>query len=254
MVSVESLIKNFNNPNDFNYSIHIDPEFRFIYFNNPKVACSTTKASLNLSYAKSVGKTIEWPTSADIHRRPKNLLLLYSQIGRQKFEEILNSPDVFKFCFLREPLSRLASAYANKVTWVSDNFKALAKRAGKADDWRPSFDEFALTVCGDSELRDCDEHWRLQARQVCLDEVEYHFVGDFGHFGESLAAILGHFFGNSATLFDVRQHFRGNTTDSAALVRRVGPEIRAIVEGAYQRDVDAYEAVAGQVATSALWD
>lgn len=71
---MEELIRNFNDEREFNYSIHISDEFKFIYFNNPKCACTTIKATLNLSAATAAAKTIKYNGMQDIHDRNKNLL------------------------------------------------------------------------------------------------------------------------------------------------------------------------------------
>jgi len=70
---MEKLIRNFNNETEFNYSIHLSEEFRFIYFNNPKCACTTVKATLNQSCAKALGKSLHYDGMQDIHDRQKNL-------------------------------------------------------------------------------------------------------------------------------------------------------------------------------------
>jgi len=122
---MEKLIRNFNNEAEFNYSIHISEEFRFIYFNNPKCACTTVKATLNQSCAKALGKSLHYSGMQDIHNRQMNVLLNPAQIGYQSFKDKLFDRRYFKFCFIREPVRRVASAFQDKLTWDSQFRVAL---------------------------------------------------------------------------------------------------------------------------------
>jgi Sulfotransferase family len=98
---------NFNNVAEFNYSVHISDEFRFIYFNNPKCACTTIKASLNLACAAALGRHLEYREIRDIHNRNYNLLRTPAELGYSQFREILADTSYFKFCFIREPIQRI---------------------------------------------------------------------------------------------------------------------------------------------------
>ncbi len=247
VLDIRVLQQYFNSFSELNYSIHIDPDLRFIYFNNPKAACTTIKASLNLSYAHYSGQHLSYDSIGDIHNRSKNLLLTPDEVGTNTLLQLLADDRVFKFCFVREPLARLCSAYESKVRWASPPLQNLAQVTGHDTDWRPTFEEFAAELAGSATARDCDEHWRLQARQICLDHVRYNFIGDFDRVEEDLTQVLTKLFGNSARLYDVRQYFEGNTSGSAPRLAAVQPAVRDAVLAAYAADVTLHRrALAGR--------
>ena len=72
---MKEFLQNFNSVGEFNYSVHISDEFRFAHFNNPKCACTTIKASLNMACAAALGRQLEYTNIGDIHDRGRNVLL-----------------------------------------------------------------------------------------------------------------------------------------------------------------------------------
>jgi len=248
--SIEELTKNFNGMADFQYSVHVDPDLRFIYFNNPKCACTTTKASLNLSYSQYKGLPLHWSDSGSIHIRRVNFLLTPSQVGAKKFSAMLSDKDVFKFCFMRDPVTRLASGYASKMRWSTAQHRRFVEYAGRPADWRPTFDEFVMDIKRVPALRDRDEHWRLQAKQLCLGKIPFDFVGDFATIGESLHGLLTKFFGSSATVFDARHHFKRHASNSGRFVGTAPPQVLEAIADLYAEDYDWYKTASPWLGTN----
>jgi hypothetical protein len=237
---IDKLRRNFNGIGELDYSIHIDPDLRFIYFNNPKCACTTIKASLNMSYAASIGKKLSYGSIGEIHDRAKNFMRTPREVGIETFERMLADERVVKFCFVREPLARLCSAYENKVRWPSPPLHSLANATGHDKEWRPTFDEFVAQVAGSPAARDCDEHWRLQTRQVCSDFVRYSFIGTFDWIERDLTRVLTGLFGGAASVFDVRRYFHGNASGGGQRLSDVSAEMVRAIATAYAQDVQLY--------------
>ncbi len=239
---MDEFVHNFNNVREFNYSVHISNEFRFVYFNNPKCACTTIKASLNLACAAALGRKLEYTSIADIHDRRRNLLVTPAEIGYQRFLEVLADESFFKFCFIREPVARMLSAFASKLSWESELLIALNRRLGRADRSPLALPEFVDALFADDDLRDMDEHWRLQRKQVCFDLVCFDKIGLFENLEADLRAVLRRLFGarTEASIFDVRRFFRGNASNAGTLVQNLTKgTIRKICE-IYQEDMDLY--------------
>lgn len=160
----------------FNYTIHIAQTPRFIFLSNPICACSTLKVTLNLSVARAQGRSDFRISSAEqIHDRAANLLLTPRQIGYDRFEEMLDDPEVPIFAFFRSPESRLLSAWRKKLTYECGFTRRVRTHLGVAAD-RPlkdflGLDAFAALVDKDPALRDLDEHWRLQRKQVFFAHI-----------------------------------------------------------------------------------
>jgi hypothetical protein len=237
---MKKFFENFNGVSEFNYSVHISDEFRFVYFNNPKCACTTIKASLNMACAAALGRQLQYANIGDIHDRRRNLLLTPAEIGYSRFMELLADTSYFKFCFIREPVHRIVSAFASKLTWKSESLVALNRRLGRPDSVPMVFEEFINVLSSDDNIRDMDEHWRLQRKQVCFDFVRFDKVGLFEDLDSDLEAVLQRLFGGGQRIFDVRQKFSGNISNSSVLMRTLAEAMRAAVGRIYQDDVDMY--------------
>lgn len=239
---MDRFFHNFNSIQEFNYSVHISEEFRFVYFNNPKCACTTIKASLNLACAAAFGRNLEYRSIADIHDRRRNLLQSPVDIGYQKFLEILTEKSFFKFCFIREPVARMVSAFASKLSWESELLAALNRRLGRAERSPLALPEFVEALSSHHNLRDMDEHWRLQRKQVCFDSVRFDKIGLFENLEADLRAVLRRLFRarTEASIFDVRRFFRGNTSNADTLVQNLTKDTIRKICGIYQEDVDLY--------------
>ncbi len=239
---MNQLTLNFNNISEFNYSIHISDEFRFIYFNNPKCACTTVKASLNLACAAALGQNLSYRSIADIHNRHLNLLLTPAQVGFERFNTILEDKSYFKFCFVREPIRRVASAFASKLSWPSESLVALNRRLGHADHAALGFEDFLKILSSDHQLRDIDEHWRLQRKQVCFDLVRFDKIGLFENLEADLRAVIRRVFGarTEQPIFDVRQFFPGNTSNAGKLLQTSTMETIRTISEIYREDIELY--------------
>jgi Sulfotransferase family len=239
---VKQLFANFNNVQEFNYSVHVSNEFHFVYFNNPKCACTTIKASLNLACAAALGRKLEYGSIADIHNRNHNLLLRPDQIGYTKFKDIIDDSSYFKFCFLREPVQRIASAFASKLTWQSESLARLNRSLRRSDDATLTFPEFIELLLSHKDVRDMDEHWRLQRKQICYDCVPFDRVGLFENLDADLAAVLGQIFDGDEErpIFDVRHHFPGNTSHSRIVTQTLTADMKATINRIYNDDVIMY--------------
>jgi hypothetical protein len=237
---MKEFFNNFNGVSEFNYSVHISDEFRFVYFNNPKCACTTIKASLNMACAAALGRQLEYTNIGDIHDRSRNLLLTPAAIGYSRFMEILADPSYFKFCFIREPVHRIVSAFASKLSWKSESLMSLNRRLGRPDSFPMVFEDFINVLSSDDNIRDMDEHWRLQRKQVCFDFVRFDKVGLFEDLQSDLEAVLQRLFGRGQRIFDVRREFSGNTSNSSILMRTLTEAVRAAISRIYQNDVNMY--------------
>jgi hypothetical protein len=239
---MKGFAENFNSADEFNYSVHISEEFRFVYFNNPKCACTTIKASLNLACAGALDRQLEYKDIGDIHNRDGNILVTPAKIGYQRFAKILTDTSYFKFCFIREPVHRVVSAYASKLSWKSESLVGLNRHLGRPDGCPMDFQEFIEILSSDYNIRDTDEHWRLQRKQVCFDLVCFDKVGLFENLDSELTELLGRLFGNGQEIFDVRRNFLGNVSNSNTLMQTLTKDIRAKIGWIYEEDVNMYTA------------
>lgn len=219
-----------------NRHIHISPEHRFIYFSNPKVACSSTKATLNLAVAERAGIPLTLSSMEDVHSRSHNPLLSPRKLGWKPFGKMLRDPEVFRFTFVRDPLKRFVSAYLSKLAEAkrgSGQSRRLFEHMGWDNGHALSLAEFATLVRADDSVRELDPHWRLQRRQIGFDAVNYGFIGDHADFARDFDLIASRIFGAPIPVFDTREAFGRFTRPSDV---EITDQIREDVSVAYAED------------------
>lgn len=238
------MVANYNGEYGLNYNIHISEEFKFMYFNNPKAGCTTTKASLNLACARVLGKNIEYKNWNDIHDRERNILKTPAAVGYERFIELMDDPSVFKFCILRESVSRVVSAYLSKLTWDSVHRRILNDycKLNREHEW--ALNDFLELVCSDFIARDIDDHWRLQTKQVCHSLVHYNFIGLQDTLQDDLTSVLTKIFPDvEPCIFDVRTHFPITMTRSKEAMQTLSDGMISCLKEAYAPDIAIYKSV-----------
>jgi len=165
-----------------NYATHISLKHKYIFVETPKVACSSIK--LTLQRLELEMNDLRFDNFKDVHIRNFSPLLQLSQIP--KFEVYLKNKDFFKFCFVRNPYSRLLSCYLDKIsTTKSLKEKQIILQAMGKEDYEPeyqvSFKDF-VGVIENQSLLEMDYHWRPQTYLTCQSTIKYDFVGRIENF------------------------------------------------------------------------
>jgi sulfotransferase famil protein len=93
-----------------NYGANISLMHKYIYIETAKCGCSTIKLTLQRLELGDVNYKRD--DFEEIHVREYSPLLTPRQVG--SFRNLLNRPDYIKFCFVRNPYTRLLSAYLDK--------------------------------------------------------------------------------------------------------------------------------------------
>lgn len=165
---------------EFEYDIHISLRYKYIYVETPKVGCSTIKDTLQrieLDYPELIRDDFE-----DIHRRGFSPLLCPSQTC--DFDRLLQNPEYFSFCFVRNPYTRLLSGYLDKIVKSKSHKKNILVALDKDPEdlsKEITFQEFVDVVC-DLSVSQMDPHWRMQYYQTFQDSINYDFIGRMENF------------------------------------------------------------------------
>lgn len=185
--------------NDFEYAINISLKNKYIYAETPKVACSTIKATLQrieLDYPDLIKKDAD-----DIHERRYSPLLSPSQTCG--VDRLLNNPEYFVFCFVRNPYTRLLSAYLEKI----ENNKAakseiLSVMGVDPNDLakRVTFEQFVDMICKLDTI-EMNPHWRIQYYQTFQNVIDYDYIGRLEYFSDDAAYVLRRFSDNYKDYF-----------------------------------------------------
>lgn len=234
---IQALVRSHGTRALANRHIHVSPEFRFIYFSNPKVACSSTKATLNLAVAERQGIPLKITSMEEVHSRGHNPLLTPRKMGWKQFGKMLEDPEVFRFTFVRDPLKRFVSAYRSKLDANkrgSGQTQRLFAHMGWPKDYPLTLAEFACLVRTEPEVLDLDPHWRPQRRQIGFDAVDFDFIGDHAAFDRDFGLVAQRIFGGPLEVFDTRKAFERYTR--VPHEAEVTDEIRKAVAEAYAED------------------
>lgn len=213
------------------HALNVSARHRIVYVTNPKAACTTMIAAL----CRTEANDPSIPAST-IHRDKYLYLPRITELGVSQTLEQMANGAMYVFSLTRHPLTRIASAYSDKI--VNHNFKdrrqAIQRLLGKPEDPDEiiGFDAFldALQVQDPLEM---DAHWRPQHINLMVDCLRYDFIGKIEQMPEALAVLSG----KMPMDMDrgVREHSNAGRLDVSAnpgWVRRI--------ERIYERDFETF--------------
>jgi len=164
----------------------VSVEDQFLYNRIPKVANSTIIATL-VRHA-SLRHGFE-PTVPDKEVFPRP-----SRINAHSANRV--GPAFFKFVFVRNPFTRVLSAYLDKIVRPDQGHKAYRRylrQTGAGRDYKvPSFSDFCRYIA-DSGLYD-DAHWAPQTDCLILPFDRFDFVGRFEALDRDLTQVIATIF------------------------------------------------------------
>lgn len=160
---------------------HISLKNRYLYVQNPKVASSTIKSKL--IKIEIEGTNIK---RSDIGLHPDVLRSVHVkpyQITDLLLEEILTSDHFIRFCFVRSPVSRVLSAFLDKIMRNEPEGIVFKNSIGISANEDISFADFVRTLyeARDNKLS-WDPHWRPQFALLRPDLIRYNLIGKFEEF------------------------------------------------------------------------
>lgn len=163
--------------------LNILPERNAIFITNPKAGCSTVK--LMLFKAHTGDLELDPKSVHEIHPLP-----LPRDIGWPKVDAML-SGGAYLFTFVRDPVARAVSAYADKIVRQRFRFAHMVQRTlGRAEDPDDlvSFGDF-VTALELQRPEDMDPHWRPQHINVMHGAIAYNRVGRLENFDADWSSI-----------------------------------------------------------------
>jgi len=160
--------------------IHISLRHRYLYYATSKVACSTIKSTL---IRLEIGDEALGPT--EVHLRDRSPLLTPVQAG--SLPRLLADPGVLKFTFVRNPFTRVLSAYLEKMRGDKPHKHLILRQLGRFDG-EVTFEEFVDAVAAQPVVQR-DHHWKVQWHLLLEGRLRFDVIGSFERFDEDFAAI-----------------------------------------------------------------
>jgi hypothetical protein len=152
--------------------------------------------------------------------------------------------DTFKFVIVRDPYTRMASVYADKIAggyekgsryWIN-LIKRSAADFGIALSEEITFEDFVQVACAQA-VKDMDPHWRQQYYAGQLGTIKFDFVGHLEMLTSDLLYVLERIKAPQSLMQKAAKPH--NVTGSGiGMWAQVSPETRRIFTRTYEIDFD----------------
>jgi hypothetical protein len=205
-------------------SSFVSTKHRYLYMMTPKVGCTTIKHMISAIE----GIPFRPEVLARRHRESKRGMLIHDQDALAVARLTTLPPDqaaallapesgYLVFAFVRNPYSRLFSAWNNKLRFVEPGYAPVAEdiqrlSGGAAPDGAVSFADFVRYVCRYEDKRNCDHHWALQSALLFPDAIAYSFICPIEEFDRGWMLWRSHL-----------EQVQGGAVDVLATARNVSP-------------------------------
>ncbi len=184
------------------YSTFVNLDRRYMYYEVPKAGCTSMKTLIHTveklpKLMPFVGSHREVRRDMFIHERSQFKQPSLLDFDDHIQEEILGSPDFFRFTIIRNPYTRLQSAWQDKIRLCAPRYEGRyyaikgALPTGRDPGSIISFAEFIGSLSAD-ELATCDHHWRLQTAHLFYPSINFTMVGRLEQFNNAIAAFYAH--------------------------------------------------------------
>jgi hypothetical protein len=186
-------------------STYLSIRHKYLYVDTPKAACTTLKqliADIEGISEKSFWESLALDSKIPmlIHDRFLFDLPSLGSVSRQVAEEVLTSRDFFRFCFVRNPYSRLFSAWQSKILMREPHFLVHFRdnrlsEFSNADTWgtiRQSFRRFVRYLFETDFPHFSDAHWAKQSSLIFSGKINYNLVGRTESFANDIRTFFEH--------------------------------------------------------------
>lgn len=178
-----------NYVNYVNYIINWSLKRKIIYVETPKVGSTTIKQILQYAEFDFDMSKMQADDHDHVHDRARSPLKSPSY-NEEQFLNCLGSKEYFTFSFVRNPFTRVLSAYLDKIVGKPGTTNRIQQQMGiDPSRYIPTFEEFVDVVYNQS-IQDMNPHWTPQTSLLGIDKVRYDFLGRFEYFEDSIMQLI----------------------------------------------------------------
>ena len=217
-----------------NYLVNCSKKHKFVYVETPKVACSTIKRVLQLIEVDGDATRL----SKQVHNRQASPLATPMNIGIDP-DELFTGDAYFRFAFVRNPYSRILSAYLDKiVTNEWERSWRLPTLGFKKDD-QVTLLQF-LEVIREVPNIHKDIHWAPQAYILQRHKVKYNYIGRFEYFPAGLKCVVSKIkLDEDPVLSETRANYH-KTDANSKIAAYIGPRERDLILDIFENDFEIF--------------
>ncbi len=184
------------------YSTFVSVPKRFLYFAVQKAGCTTMKELLRTVEGAppvkfSFDAARETRRYMFVHARENVPLSSLIDLDDQTQKEVLESSDFFRFTFVRNPYTRLVSAWKDKVMLCEPVFQNvyLDVRHRLPEFHTKSliaFGEFIDYIANQPDVQQWEAHWRRQVDHLFFPTMNFSLVGKIEQMAEGVQRFERH--------------------------------------------------------------
>ena len=169
-------------PQHIDNNLHVSVDHKYMYCDIPKAGCTTIKQTLVESVERKV-------VNYNVHDRAQTPLRRPSEV----FDDIKELEAYFKFTFVRNPYTRMLSAYLDKIQGNKLEKRGIVNVLGMDINDYENIDipfKLFLDTLASMEIRRMNGHFRPQVMQSCYAVINYNYIGKFESFEADLVTVL----------------------------------------------------------------
>jgi hypothetical protein len=220
-----------------NYLINIDEKLRVVYLETPKIACTSIKKYM---IDQASGFPVDMKPG-QVHDRSQSPLRMLGSYSDEQINEIFDPKGGYRcFSFVRDPYTRILSAFLDKVITNEWERKRHLPIFGFELGSYPSFGEFLKRLARIAD-RTRDIHYITQTRLTGhFANLELAFTGRFENFANDLQRLKFELYrdGTGENYESFGKHHSSDAGDK--LAQYYGDEERELVQQIYADDFKLY--------------
>ncbi len=184
------------------FSSFVNVNKRYLYFEVPKAACTQMKVLLRLQEGAPAiklfaGNLPETRREMFVHARENVPLPSLVDVDDATQKDVLESNDFLRLTIVRNPYTRLVSAWKNKVVPCEPGCERLyLEIKGRLPDLHAkaliTFEEFVGYLETKCDLSNSDAHWRRQVDHLFLGALNFSHVGRIENLVASMNVLQEH--------------------------------------------------------------